>query len=146
MRTHSTLLVCLALLAAAASLNGVMDTLQFHYAGSIFPTGTHTLLGAGEQWWNPQISWENHYVDYPTDQRARFWGAKDVFIWLTDAWHLAKQMMLWCIQLAVALPLLQLYKGKWWWALLALIPGYLLWGAFFTVFYGLLLVSKKQQV
>lgn len=50
-------------------------------------------LFKGHKFWG-KIGWKNKYKDYPTDQRAKFVGAKTVFVFLTDGWHLSQFFML----------------------------------------------------
>jgi len=63
--------------ALAASMNAVMDTLDHHFAVSIF-------AGLNDQWWNPAISWTNKDTySFPFN-----------IVQLSDAWHLFKFLMI----------------------------------------------------
>lgn len=71
------LLLALLTICVAAMLNATMDTLTHHFSTSIF-------AGLNDQWWNPAISWQNKYnYSFP-------WN----IVQLSDAWHLAKTLML----------------------------------------------------
>ena len=79
-----------------AICNSMIDKLQFHFSRSIFNSRYFTA-----QWWNPELSWKNHYKkDLKTE---KFWGAKTVFVWLTDAWHFIENAMV-CGFICTVLP------------------------------------------
>lgn len=137
-------LICLALIFTAGMLNGVMDTLQFHYPQSVFPKGEETFLGQGEIYWNPAISWRNKYKDYPMDKRPKFIGATTFLVSLTDAWHLLKTLMLACYHLAILLPIVHWYKLPRWLLLAAVLPLNLFFGVGFTIMYSYVLVKRKD--
>lgn len=143
---YDIILICMALLVLAGISNGIMDTLQFHYHASVFPQGEgDTLLGGSRQYFDPLISWRNKYKNGDPEQGPAYFGSMTVFVFLTDAWHLAQFFMLAFFQLAVALPLLRLFHLKWWWALPALIPAKFLFAIGFTIMYAYILKSKNQQ-
>lgn len=66
---------------------GTRDVLLFHY-GSF--KDRHP--GANDQFWDPDISWLNKYVDYPNDTRARFPLSKSLLVGFTDAQHPLKSL------------------------------------------------------
>ena len=76
--------------------NAIIDKLQFHFKRSIFNSWWFT-----EQWWNPKISWKNKYCE--DLKTVKFWGAKTVFVWLTDAWHYIENAMI-CGFICAVLP------------------------------------------
>lgn len=81
---------------------GVSDTLQFHYKKSVFAEIEN------EQWWNPAISWKNKYKDYDNgDKSEAYLGSRSLFVWRTDAWHLAQtfETGAWVFALLVAIRL-----------------------------------------
>ena len=88
------ILVCLA-----AVCNAVMDTISFHHNISIFSR-------YNPNFWNPEISWKNKYVDWDNYRRLR---KRFFFHWfvvpaaLTDAWHLFKSLMIIFLVLAIVL-------------------------------------------
>lgn len=63
------------LVFAAGCFEGVMDGLQFHY-------------DKPDQFWNPDISWQNKYKGRNPDNGKTFAGK--YFIAATDGWHLMK--------------------------------------------------------
>lgn len=67
------------------------------------------------QWYDPRISWENKYEDWPIDTRAAYPGSKTWLAWTTDGWHLAKTTQLKSMQLAVVFYNPNKEKRKWWW-------------------------------
>jgi hypothetical protein len=79
----------------AGAANGVMDTLQFHFAQSMFANPARF----DAPFWNPAQSWKNKYRDGDPAQGPRFPLSTTAFVFLTDAWHLAKFLMLKCIVL-----------------------------------------------
>jgi hypothetical protein len=110
------LILCAALLFLAHAAKGVCDTLQFHYDASVFAT-----LG-NDQYWNPEISWENKWEKAPDGKLVRplterFGASSTVLVGLTDGWHLFQDIQYWCIRLAVTLLLFQLlvprYRKAW---------------------------------
>lgn len=145
-RKYWIALTCFALLCGAYAFNGVMDTLQFHYDTSIFPRAKdETFLWGDRQYWDPDLSWENKYKDWPLDPRPAFPGATTWLVGLTDGWHLAQTAMFSCFILAVLLPLIYLYRLPRWVILAGLVPVQLGGGLIFTIFYGYLLVRTKTD-
>lgn len=140
-RKYWILVACLGLIFLGGLVNGVMDTLQFHYSTSIFPQSENeTFLWKGRQFWDPKESWKNKYKNWPEDPRPAFPGATTWLVSLTDAWHLLKTIMMLCYHLAIVLPLVYLYKFPRWVLLAAVIPLNLFFGLAFTIMYGYVLV------
>ena len=138
---HRLLIACLLLLLTAAMANAVMDTLQFHYSQSIFPQQEReTFLSGDRQFWDPNLSWRNKYVDWPNNKSPAFPGATGPLVFLTDGWHLAKFIMLTALELAILLPLMRLFRRPWYWALGALVVVKFVFGGVFELFYAFLLV------
>lgn len=95
---HS-IIIALVLLVSGAS-NGVMDTLQFHYSGSVFAE----LPAEKQQYWNPNLSWKNKYADWRGgDKSAAFPFSKTALVFLTDGWHFFQFVMLTMWSIAVVL-------------------------------------------
>lgn len=65
--------------------DGAADALKHHYSQTWLPQS-----GRGNQFWNPAISWQNKYANWPTDQSAAFPGSKTALVFVTDGWHLFK--------------------------------------------------------
>jgi len=134
----------LILLIFAGFFNAIMDTLFTHYSSSIFKN-------LNPLFWNPEVSWQNkwaqpfpqpyepkwYYFCWPPPYKERFPYSSTIFVWMTDAWHLSKSLMLACIMGAVVL-----YKpifGGW-------LDFWLYYGAFtftFTMFYSYIFVAKN---
>jgi hypothetical protein len=92
MKTRIIVAAFLWLIAGAA--NGVMDTLFVHYSSSVFATEK-----VNAQYWDPYTSWENKYAkdaegNLMQPLRQKFFGSTTFLVWLTDGWHLMKQIML----------------------------------------------------
>lgn len=92
--------------------DGTADALKHHYNQTVFPQS-----GPKRQWYDPAVSWENKYANWPTDQRAAFFGAKTWLVWTTDAWHMAKTVRNKAIQgqVFVYRAERQHEKRRWWW-------------------------------
>jgi hypothetical protein len=117
-------------LFCAGVSNGVMDGLQFHFERTRFADNTQY----DPQFWNPALSWKNKYKDHDPAKGEAYFGASTFLVFTTDAWHLAKFIMLKFFVLAVlAFGLgrrLYLYTGEEWLQLLG-------WGFVLTLCYQL---------
>lgn len=115
--------------------SGTMDTLAHHFSTSIF-------AGIDDQFFDPAISWTNKYKNCDPTQGEAFLFASTWLSWITDAWHMAKFMMLNCITLiAVSAVIPDGYKIRWYVCILLVL---ILRGAFqigFTLFYDIILIS-----
>jgi hypothetical protein len=84
-----------AFLSGAA--DGFGDVLQFHYRDfkQVFPN-------ANDQFWNPELSWQNKYLNGVPAQGPKFWGSTNVFVGTTDAWHATKTFRIATLSVAIA--------------------------------------------
>jgi len=77
-------MISLILMILAGICKAIQDTLQFHFAKSVFPHNS--------RFWNPSISWLNKYKEGPTGivdtTKEKFFGSTTVFVSFTDSWHL----------------------------------------------------------
>ena len=103
-------MVTLLLIVLAGFFNAVMDTLFTHFSQSIFKN-------LNPLFWNPEESWQNkwaqpfpqpyepkwYYFGFPPPYKERFPYSSTIFVFLTDAWHLAKALMLACIMGGIVL-------------------------------------------
>ena len=89
-------MITLFLLFLAGALNAAMDVLSFRYKTSIF--SKYPKLQA---FFNPQESWVNKYKDNNPNLGSKFFGSKTFLVFLTDAWHLAKMLMITAFTLAI---------------------------------------------
>ena len=66
----------------AGALNGINQDLLFHYHEfeSTFPN-------ANPQFWNPELSWRNKYLNGDPTQGEKFPGSSTVFAGFTDGYH-----------------------------------------------------------
>lgn len=84
-------MISLFFVILASVFFAVIDTLSHHYGRSWFAR-------FDPYFWNPDISWENKYSDYPT---PKFWGSTNIFVWTTDAFHLFKSMGIICFMASI---------------------------------------------
>ena len=86
------------LVALAAICNSIMDITSFHYDESIFSK-------FNPQYWNPQISWKNKYIDGDVTKGMRkiFFGLFDYPTFLTDSWHCFKSLLIFLMVGAIVL-------------------------------------------
>lgn len=112
----------------SAFAEAVMDTLQFHYATSVFAMFKNQLF------WNPELSWRNKYKNGNPFDGEKFLFSKTLFVGLTDGWHLFKLIRNFCLFFGIFL-IFNLYFGFW----LSLIYSSILrivYGLTFTGFYS----------
>ena len=66
----------------AGAVNGVNQDLLFHYHEfeSTFPN-------ANPQFWDPDISWRNKYLNGDPTQGEKFLGSSTIFVGFTDGYH-----------------------------------------------------------
>lgn len=79
----SFILVILAAIAKA-----VMDTVQFHYAQSVFRY---------DDFWNAAESWKYKWKNGDKAQGEAFLWSSTLFVFLTDGWHAAQAVFLGCM-------------------------------------------------
>jgi len=89
-------MITLFLLFLAGALNASMDVLSFRYKTSIF--SKYTKL---QEFFNPQESWVNKYKYNNPNLGPKFFGSKTFLVFLTDAWHLSKMLMITAFTLAI---------------------------------------------
>lgn len=89
-------MITLFLLFLAGALNATMDVLSFRYKTSIF--SKYPKL---QSFFNPQESWVNKYKDNNPNLGPKFFGSKTFLVFLTDAWHFAKMLMITLFTLAI---------------------------------------------
>lgn len=119
------------MLVIAAAANALMDKLSFRYNESIFAKQP----AAYQQWLNPAISWPNKWKNGDRKQGEAFPLSSTALVWTTDAWHLAKSIMLSCLLLAILAPFRKIAPAPWWlWGLLFL-GLFLLWGTVFETLF-----------
>ncbi len=92
----------IVLIILAGTANGIMDLIYFHWNKA--PKFMQTF----DDFWNPAISWKNKwYKKRSTKQynflKERFWGSSRWFVFMTDGWHMCKEIMISSICLALAL-------------------------------------------
>ena len=115
----------------AAICNAVMDKLSFHFYDSVFSRDVRYW-----QWFNPEVSWRNKYIDKMPSKGLRKWLIFDVQF--TDAWHTFKSLMI--VFLALSIITFDLYTFNVWWIKLIVFCVYgFVWNVVFNLFYNRLL-------
>lgn len=71
--------ICILLIISAIA-KAIQDTLQFHYWKSVFSKSKN------EQWWDPNLSWENKYKWFPKSKLLT-WLISNPLVFITDGWH-----------------------------------------------------------
>lgn len=115
----------------AAMANATMDSLSFHYAESPFAQAS----AGWQHWLNPAISWHNKWKNGDPAQRDAFPLSSTGLVWTTDAWHLAKAIMMTALVLAILAPFRQGIGGPWWAWLGVFFAIALLWGVIFETLF-----------
>lgn len=99
------ILTPIILLALVGLLNGLREQITFHYRDSL----PHNL-GWSRQFWDPDKSWRNKYVDgNPMKGRVKLtllgWRTPFNFpVQITDAYHLIKTLEIIAYSVAAAVP------------------------------------------
>lgn len=75
------------LIFLAGCFEGILDTLQFHWAAF-----KNIHRSCNSWFWCPVLSWRRKYKDNDPSKGEKFFGSTTVFVWVTDAWHLFKML------------------------------------------------------
>jgi len=103
-------MISLFLIAIAGMCNALYEIIFVFFDQSIF-------RNLNPLFWNPEVSWQNkwaqpfpqpaenkwYYFGFPPRYKERFPYSSTIFVWMTDAWHLFKAIMLTCIMAAIVL-------------------------------------------
>jgi hypothetical protein len=123
-------------LIVSAIGKAVMDTLRFHFSGSVFSKHACNIFV------DPSVSWENKYRNGDPDQGERFPGSTTIFVFTTDLWHLSQFLFLRlffaaiiCYHLSPGASVL-VYDLGFWNMAIDYVALSALFGATFTVFYS----------
>ena len=125
MTTTIKILLSVLFLSLAALSNAGMDSIQHHYKTSF-------ANNLDEQFWNPEISWKNKYINHDPTQGRIMWLFLKKPVIFTDGWHLIKAFMI----LFIVLSILVWIKGKWYLKFIYVLAGGLIWGTSFELFYN----------
>ena len=130
------------LLLAAGILNAVMDKIAFNYKSSIFKDLNPRFWDVKQSWKNqwkwplePYTGWY-YFGLYTPRYKENFPYSNTFLVWATDAWHLAKALMLGCIMLGIVF-----YSPMFGWLIDAVIY-YCIFTLAFTYFYSYILKAK----
>lgn len=102
-------MISLVLIIITGALNAAMDILFTGYSSSIFSK-------FNPLWWDPQQSWKWkwcmplqppdpkwYYFGFLPRYKERFPYSSTIFVWVTDAWHFIKALMILAIVLSIVL-------------------------------------------
>jgi hypothetical protein len=123
-------MILLIFLSLVGFFEAVMDKLQFNYNKSIF------INFKNQQFWNPKISWKNKWENGDKDNGERFLFSSTLFVFTTDAWHLAKFFRNICIAISM---FIFLYFSLSIETFFYLVLGRILWGVVFEISFSKLL-------
>jgi hypothetical protein len=90
-------MIILITLSLVGLFDAVMDKIQFHYNKSIFKNFKN------QQFWNPKLSWINKWKNGNKKNGEKFLFSSTLFVFTTDAWHLAKFFRNFCIVVSMFL-------------------------------------------
>lgn len=110
----------------AAFSNAVMDVLSTRYDVSIFRNFKN------EKFWDWRLSWKNKWKNGSILNGERFFLSSTWLVFLTDAWHLFKALMLAFVSLAIIF-----YKPIF--GMLDVFLFCIIWGVVFEVSYNKIL-------
>lgn len=88
------IIIIAALAGLAGLLDGVKDSLQFHFSSSF-------ARNWNAEYWNPSKSWRRKYKNGDPNNGPAFFGSTTFLVFLTDAWHLSKFLKAAALRLAV---------------------------------------------
>ncbi len=74
------------LMLFSGMVDGTTEALVFHYDNGF----KRTFPNANNQFWNPKVSWKNKYKNMDPAQGPRFMGSTNVFVSMTDGYHLTR--------------------------------------------------------
>lgn len=127
------------LISIAGISNAIMDVVNFHFHTSIF----NNPKVFNPNYWNLAVSWRNKYKNGDPTQGARFFGSTSFLVFLTDAWHLFKFIMLWSLFIVLGYPLaISLGFDTSIGIISTILCARAIYGAFFTLFYGRIFNKK----
>lgn len=121
----------LIFIAFAGIANACMDVLKTRrWCSSLF------RIFRKDDWFNPAVSWRNKWKNGDPLQGERFLGSSTFLVWLTDAWHFLKMIMIVsiCLSVIAYVPLFNWYVD-----LILLLLAFTL---SFELFYGIIFSDK----
>jgi hypothetical protein len=106
-----------------------MDVLTTRYDVSIFGNFSNQLF------WDWRISWRNKWKNGDILQGEKFLFASTIFVFLSDAWHLFKALMLLFIILSIYfyVPIIGIFDIS---------LFFIVWGITFEFFYNKFLINE----
>ena len=130
----------------AGFFNAVMDKVNFNFTKSIFKNLNPLFWDLRKSWKNqwqqpmvPPYSYWYYFGLYKPRYQEKFPYSSTFLVFLADAWHLAKALMLLCISLAIVF--YQPIFGFW----IDAILYYVSFTVTFTYFFEYILASKTKK-
>ena len=77
---YSYLIIALVFAILSQIAKAIADKVQFHFHESVFKD-------LNQNWWNPEVSWQNKYKDGCEKFGEKFFGSTTFLVFITDAWH-----------------------------------------------------------
>ncbi len=124
------------LLFLAAVSNSVMDVLQFRYSASVFAKPPFQ-----QQFCNPQLSWKNKWKNGNPAEGESFLGSSTIWVFTTDAWHLAQFCMFTFFELIVVVTYYWWKTPKLYVSVLQFIMLKIFFGLTFELFFTAVLIG-----
>jgi hypothetical protein len=140
------ILLLIILIAIQGILDAFKDTLAVpvKYQASFmasWPERWQTFAGPG--------SWRNKYKNRDPNQGPAFPGATTWLVWLTDAWHLVKFLMIATNVLSLAILIAARFNylaiSPWLFVAIVLFSGILIRGMSFEIFYLLIIPNQMKS-
>lgn len=126
-------MIILIALSLVGLFDAVMDKIQFHYNKSIFKNFKN------QQFWDPKLSWINKWKNGNKKNGEKFLFSSTLFVFTTDAWHLAKFFRNFCIVVSM---FLFIYLPTNPTSIFYLVLGRVLWGVVFELCFSRLFEIK----
>lgn len=126
-------MLTLFLIFCAAIFNAVMDVITYKFDESIFSKVVRL-----KWYFDPRISWRNKYKNGDPTQGPAFPFSTSILCAITDLWHLAKNIMLVLLYIAITC-YTNIFNP-----VLDIILYYIVFGTTFEVFWSSLFRVKKK--
>lgn len=79
-------LLCGSSSLLSGMLDGTIESINYHYHTGFKPR----FKNANDQFWNPELSWRNKYLNGDPKLGPKFYGSTTSFVFTTDAYHLLR--------------------------------------------------------
>jgi hypothetical protein len=79
-------LICGSTSFVSGMMDGTIESINYHYHNG-FKT---RYKNANDQFWNPELSWKNKYLNGDPKNGPKFYGSTTSLVFTTDAYHLLR--------------------------------------------------------